>query len=181
MNKLLIPISDDEFKLKIKIRFNNILDGFDSFKNFTITNDNNENREDNFIKLLEHIFEENNCEAYIDFYINKLSNEDKEKLTKLLSDEDKKILNLHLNTESYSGVYYKLENKELIPFLVRLNTREIFFITFYFNNRPITIWGNYDYKFPCFFDNEDDLSFYSDFFKSHGFLIINKTLDSSKC
>lgn len=36
MNKLLIPINDDTFKAKVNIRFNNILDGLYSFKNFTL-------------------------------------------------------------------------------------------------------------------------------------------------
>ena len=50
--------------------------------------------------------------------------------------------------------------QKLIPFLVRLSTREIFFITFYFNKIPITIWGNYNMEFPCFFENEKDMNFY---------------------
>ena len=160
MNKLLIPISNDEFKNKVKIRFNNILDGFDLFKNFTIEGNNIEDGENKIIKFIENIFEENNCEAYVDFYINKISDDDKEKLIFLVPDEDKEILKLHLNAKPHDGVFYKVVNKALIPFLVRLNTRENFFITFYFINKPITIWGNYDMKFPCFFDKQEDLDFY---------------------
>ena len=80
MNELLIPISNDEFKNKVKIRFNNILDGFDLFKNFTIEGNNIEDGENKIIEFVERIFEENNCEAYVDFYINKISDKDKEKL-----------------------------------------------------------------------------------------------------
>ena len=102
----------------------------------------------------------------MDFYINKISDEDKEKLISLVPDQDKKILELHLIAKSHNGVFYKLCNKSLIPFLVRLNTREIFFITFYFTNKPITIWGNYDMKFPCFFNEQEDLDFYYNLSKS---------------
>ena len=169
MNELLIPISNYEFKNKVKIRFNNILDGFDLFKNFTIEGNNIDDGENKIIEFVENIFEENNCEAYVDFYINKISDEDKEKLLHLVPDEDKKILELHLNAESHDGVFYKLINKTLIPFLIRLSTREVFFVTFYFSNKPITIWGNYDMKFPCFFNKQEDLDFYYKLSKSLGF------------
>lgn len=169
MNELLIPISNDEFKNKVNIRFNSILQGFDLFKNFTIEARNIETGENKIIKFIENIFEENTCEAYVDFYINKISYEDKEKLISLVPDQDKKVLKLHLNAEPHDGVFYKLSNKTLIPFLVRLSTREIFFVTFYFTNKPITIWGNYDLKFPCFFNTDDDFKFYYNLSKSFGF------------
>jgi len=169
MNELLIPVSNDEFKNKITIRFNNILEGFDLFKNFTIEANNIDDGENKIIEFIENIFEENNCEGYVDFYINKISYEDKERLIALVPDEDKKILKLHLSDEPHNGVFYKLLNKDLIPFLVRLNTREIFFVTFYFANEPITIWGNYDMKFPCFFNTKKDLEFYYKLSKSSGF------------
>lgn len=171
MNEILIPISSEEFKNKVKIRFNNILDGLNSFKNFTITASQMENGEDRIIEFIEKIFEENSSEAYIDFYINKISDQDKERLLELVPNEDREILKLHLTAPSHSEVFYKLLNKNLIPFLVRLNTREIFFITFYFTNKPITIWGNYDLKFPCFFNTQENLEFYYDLSRSLGLLI----------
>ena len=61
---------------------------------------------------------------------------------------------------THDGVYFKLIDKNLIPFFVRLNTKEVFFVTFYFNNRPITVWGNYNMKFPCFVNNDEDLEYY---------------------
>jgi hypothetical protein len=148
MKELLIPISDDEFKDKINIRFNNIIDGFNSFQNFTLEASDVEDGENKLISFAQKVFENNNSEAYIDFYINKLS------------ENDKKILELHLNTIKHDGIFYALRNKSLIPFLVRLNTRETFFVTFYFYNKPITIWGNYNMKFPCFFNTQKDLEFY---------------------
>lgn len=169
MNELLIPTSNDEFTNKVHIRFNNILAGFDLFKNFTIEANNIENGENKIIEFIEKVFEENNCKAYVDFYINKISDENKENLIALVADEDKEILKLHLTAEPHDGVFYKLLNKALIPFLVRLNTREIFFVTFYFINKPITLWGNYNMKFPCFINTEDDLNFYYSLYKSLGF------------
>lgn len=169
MDKLLIPISNEEFNSMINIKFKNILDGFNLFKSFTIEAENIKDGENNLIKFIEKVFEENYNEAYIDFYINKLSPEDREKLVSLICEEDAEILKLHLNLKPTNSVYYKLTNKALIPFLVRLNTRELFFVTFYFSNKPITIWGNYNMKFPCFFDKQEDLDFYFNLSKSLGF------------
>ncbi|EKQ57756.1 MULTISPECIES: hypothetical protein [unclassified Clostridium] len=166
MSKLLIPIDDDTFKTEVTIRFNNILEGFDSFKNFTLTASNIENGESKIIKFIEYIFKINNYNAYVDFYINKISDEDKKKLFDLVPDEDTDILKSHLNFDTQTSVFFKLVHKELIPFLVRLNTREIFFVTFYFTYKPITVWGNYDLKFPCFFNTQEDLEFYYNISKS---------------
>jgi hypothetical protein len=171
MKELLIPISNEEFNNMVSIRFKNILDGFDLFENFTIESENIKDGEKKLIKFIESIFEENNNEGYVDFYINKLSSEDREKLISLICEEDAEILKLHLNLEPTNSVYYKLINKDLIPFLVRLNTRELFFVTFYFSNKPITVWGNYNMKFPCFFNSEEDFDFYYDLSKSFGFEI----------
>jgi hypothetical protein len=172
MNQLLIPISNEEFNSKVNVRFNNILDGFNSFKNFTIQADDVEDGENKLVKFVEAVFDQNNHLGYVDFYINKISLEDKEKLISLISNEDREILKLHLNIESHHNVFYKLKDKSLIPFLVRLNTREIFFVTFYFTNKPITIWGNYNMKFPCFFDKHENLDFYYNLSKSFGFQLI---------
>ncbi|EHI96939.1 hypothetical protein CDLVIII_0201 [Clostridium sp. DL-VIII] len=169
MKKLLIPISDDEFKNKINIRFNNIIDGFNSFQNFTLEASDVDDGENKLISFVEKVFENNNSEVYIDFYISKLSESDKKRLIELIPMEDKEILELHLNTIKHNGIFYALRDKSLIPFLVRLNTRETFFVTFYFFNKPITIWGNYDMKFPCFFNNHMDLEFYQKVCKSLGF------------
>ncbi|AQR98236.1 hypothetical protein [Clostridium saccharoperbutylacetonicum] len=166
MSELLIPISDFEFKNNVNIRFDNILDGFNLFENFTIDASNIEDGEKLLIKFIEEVFEKNNSEAYIDFYIAKLSNEDRSRLAKLIHEEDIKTLELHLNLKSHDGVFYLLKNKSLIPFLVRLNTREVFFTTFYFTNNPITIWGNYNLKFPCFVGSKENLNFYSSLSKS---------------
>lgn len=166
MNKNLIPICDEEFKSIVNIRFNNVLSGLDDFINFTLNPLNIDTAEEALIKTIETIFKENNNECYIDFYINKISEEDKINLLNLLSLEDKEVFKELLGSTNHSGVYFKLISKELIPFLTRLNTREAFFVTFYFINKPITIWGNYGMKFPCFFKTEEDRTYYYEVFKS---------------
>ena len=158
MKNSLIPISTIDFNNTINIKFNNILDGFDFFKNFTIDG-NVTCGEEKIITFIEKIFEENIDDTYIDFYINRISSEDKSNLMNLISDNDKNTLREFMNI-THDGVYFKLIDKNLIPFFVRLNTKEVFFVTFYFNNRPITVWGNYNMKFPCFDNNDEDLEYY---------------------
>ena len=158
MKNSLIPISTIDFNNTINIKFNNILDGSDFFKNFTIDG-NVTCGEEKIITFIEKIFEENIDDTYIDFYINRISSEDKSNLMNLISDNDKNTLREFMNI-THDGVYFKLIDKNLIPFFVRLNTKEVFFVTFYFNNRPITVWGNYNMKFPCFVNNDEDLEYY---------------------
>ncbi|MBE6050504.1 MAG: hypothetical protein E7214_07585 [Clostridium sp.] len=166
MSTFLVPITNDFFNNIIKIKFKNVLDGFNNYPSYTIMSNNktNEIKEEIITKFILKVFKINNNLCYIDFYISKLQKEDINNLIKLTPNEDKDILIQNINLK-HDGIYYKVDNKELIPFLVRLSTREIFFITFYFNKIPITIWGNYNMEFPCFFENENDMKFYKDLWK----------------
>ena len=84
MNEILIPISNKEFKEKVTIRFNSINDGFNNYNNKTI-----EGTEVAFISFLQEAFELNGEDnAYVDFYYNILSEEDKQRLKSLINDED---------------------------------------------------------------------------------------------
>lgn len=155
MNSLMIPINSDDFKRNVKIRFNNILDGFDNFKNFTITS----NDENLLIDFISNIFEYNSNYCYIDFYLSKLSDEDKDKMISMAFEKDKEILK-SIFEQDFNTDFFKIENKNIIPLLVRLSAREIFFISFYFTEIPITIWGNYNMKFPCFVESNESLKHY---------------------
>lgn len=115
MKNSLIPISTIDFNNTINIKFNNILDGFDFFKNFTIDG-NVTCGEEKIITFIEKIFEENIDDTYIDFYINRISSEDKSHLMNLISDNDKNTLREFMNI-THDGVYFKLIDKNLIPFL----------------------------------------------------------------
>ncbi|HCW52801.1 MAG TPA: hypothetical protein DG753_03475 [Clostridium sp.] len=172
-NNLLIPIDTAGFKTNVNIKFNNILSGFDNFLNFTIDAKNIEDGEIKLTTLIEKIFEENNNECYIDLYLNNLSEEDKENLLNLISDSsDKKLLQEIINL-NHNTPYYKIKDKSFIPLLTKLNTREIFFVTFYFVKKPATIWGNYNLNFPCFFNNKNTLEEYLNLVNTFNFNIQN--------
>lgn len=171
MSQILKSISEEEFKNKIKIRFNNVLDGFDRYSNGLLEyNDNYESfqiREECFINFFKEALELNKGKAIIDLYIKNLELESLERLLERLDERDKHILIDNINNKEIKSVYFELENKELMSFITRLNTRELFFCTIYFMEKPITIWGNYNLSFPMFFKEKYILEIYKDLAKKH--------------
>lgn len=159
MSNLITPISNEDFNNIINIKFNNIIDGFNSFSN-TYMEFNNENK---FIKALDHIFDINEGKLIIDFYKHKLDSNSINIIIKSLDPQDKKLFLDFFNLTTLDTNYYLVNSKKIIPLITKLNTREIFFISYYFFNIPITIWGNYNLKFPCFFENMH-MNFYMDLF-----------------
>ena len=156
---MLVPVSSLEFRENVTIRFNNIMDGLDNYLNFEINGNHIDNGENEMINFITEVFEENGCEAYIDLYLNNLDDAGRSNLLNLCCKDDKEIITAQINL-NHSEPYYKVTDKSLIPFLVRLNTREVFFVTFYFVKRPLTVCGNYNMTFPCFIGSKEDLDFY---------------------
>ncbi|WP_455814869.1 hypothetical protein [Clostridium butyricum] len=159
MNSLPIPVSNLEFKNNVSIQFNSILDGFNEFKNFTLDGNLVENSELSLINFICDVFKQNNNECYVDFYINKIDKSEKDNLLNLIDKEHKSLLQQIIDM-NHDDVYYKITDIRLIPFFTKLNTRELFFVTFYFTKKPITIWGNYNFKFPCFFNNSHMFNYF---------------------
>lgn len=162
MNSLLTPISTETFNDLVTVKFSNITEGFDKFISSSLTplGVDKESNEKLFIDFITKIFNENNKECIIDLYLCNLTLEDKDRLISLLDENDRDIFKLIDTDYEFKTVYFKLTNEELIPFITKLSTREVFFTTFYFYKKPITIWGNYNLNFPCFFENKHDKAFY---------------------
>ncbi|MDU5107952.1 hypothetical protein, partial [Clostridium sp.] len=148
----------------INIRFNNILDGFDNYKYIELSPINNERldkeNEENFIKALEEFYDLNEGNLIIDFYKNKLNYESINFIKNNLSIEDNILFEEVINEVNDNDTYYKVNNKIYIKLLTKLCTRELFFITFYFYKYPITIWGNYNLRFPLFYNDIENISKY---------------------
>ena len=155
-------VSDKVFNDKVKVKFENINDGFEKYENRILEGKDISDSlvlENKIIKFIENAFELNGEEnSYIDFYYFKLSDEDKQKIEDMLPDEDKKILK-EIKQYQFKGIYFYL-TKELIHFIVRLSTREILFSTIYFTKVPCTVWGNYGMRFPCFFETKENIDIY---------------------
>lgn len=162
----LIPVSSKIFEGNVPLQFSNILDGLTNYLNFNINGNNVLDGENAIIEFLTEVFQLNDNEGFVDLYLNKLDESEKNNLLKMCYTDDTNTIIEHINL-NHNEPYYKLTNKSLIPFLVRLNTREIFFVTFYFSKIPFTIWGNFNMTFPCFSDNEENSNYYKKLAKNH--------------
>ena len=142
---LLFPVKEDEFKDKVIIRFDDINEGFEKFEH-TIIEDKNE---EEILEYILNLYDENGFDNfYIDLYLNRI--EDEDKFLGLINDEDKKIYELIKPEYQKDYIYYKVD-KSILPFIIRLSTREVLFSTFYLAKSNKTIWGNYRLKFPEFY------------------------------
>lgn len=148
MEKLLFPINEDVFKEKVKIRFDDINDGFENFKHDMLEGMS----EAELIEYIEDLYDENGFDNfYVDLYLNRIDESNENQFIEMLSVEDKSTYQ-HIKKEyDNSTVYYNID-KSLVPFITRLSTREVLFTTIYLTKSNKTIWGNYDMKFPVFYE-----------------------------
>ena len=130
------PISDKDFKELIKIRFNNISDGFNTFSNGILECVDDtlsfKAKEERFLKFFQQALSLNSNHLIVDFYLKNLSSEEILNLLDSLDHNNKIILlqelkNLkdwqkdnnmtdeqyndmkdfvELNTKTYSEVYF---------------------------------------------------------------------------
>lgn len=178
---LLQKIDNNEFKEKVSIYVENVNNGFErcisgilEYEDLTLDNmtENLKDKEDTIIDFIREAYRINNCkDIYIDFYFENLTMESIEIIKNNIEKEDIEVLERHVEKFENEGPYFKLEHEGLIPFFMRLNTRELFFSTFYFNEVPMTFWGNYNYSFPVFFKCEKDFEFYLKIAKKFGLII----------
>jgi hypothetical protein len=148
MEKLLYPISEENFKKNVKVRFDNINEGFDKFKHEILEIKS----ETDLIEYIENLYEENGFDNfYVDLYLNRIDDNNEKQFVDMLCEEDKATYELIKKEYDSNTVYYKI-NKILIPFITRLSTREVLFTTIYLTKTNQTIWGNYGMKFPIFYE-----------------------------
>ena len=148
---MLISVKENVFKKEVEIKFNNITEGFNRYKNKTISAINEENFERGMICFLEEAVKLNGIEnSYVDFYYNNLEEDEKRRLKQFINSEDKEFIRKFENENGMSGVYFNL-TLESIPFITRITSKEVLFSTIYFVKKPFTIWGNYNKKFPVFY------------------------------
>ena len=163
-------ISTEEFNLKVSLKFNNILEGYNKFKVIELYPNNKvKDGEVAYISLIREIFEKDKA-LIIDFYKNNLSEESINFIKENIDLKDNILLNEILNKDSGDRIYFEIQNEKYLDLLTKLNTRELFFVTFYFYKSNITIWGNYNMKFPLFYENNDKVDEYLNIAKSKNLL-----------
>jgi len=154
-------IEKETFNKKIKIRFNNIIEAFDKFNYFNIGPKEEEDfkeQEKIFIELIKEFFKINSSTVIIDFYKNKLNKEAIDIIKNNLSKKDFDIISQILKTGSSEDIYFQIKNIDYLDPLVKLCTRELFFISFYFKKG--TLWGNYNMTFPFFYEDKEEINEY---------------------
>ncbi|MCY6369477.1 hypothetical protein [Clostridium ganghwense] len=179
MEKLLKPITREEFNSIKKIAINNIDEGFKNYTNgvldvhdhaLTLAESNellgsvekyNLKYEERFINFMKKIYNLNkNKPIIVDFYLKDIDNAGILRVLNYLDYDDKLTFINHVRNLNSDSVYFLLDNEELIPFITKLSTRELHFCTLHFMEIPLTVWGNYDLSFPVFFREDKDVSFY---------------------
>lgn len=161
----MIGISKEKFKSSVEIQFDNINEGFSKFKSKILEEDCS--LKGDFVGFISECFKINGSEnSYVDFYYHRLSIEDRENLKKFLEEDEREFLDKYIESLDKSTIYFRL-TEEFIKFLINISLKEILFSTFYFTKIPCTIWGNYNKKFPIFFEREKDIKFYSSIAKKY--------------
>lgn len=113
-----------------------------------------------YINFIEDCYSLNNGNLIIDFYVNRLDNEAISKILEALKENEKEaFLSLMRNIDK-GKIYFRVKNSEVLDVIVKLNTRNMFFSTFYFLEEELTLWGNYDLKFPMFFVSDNVIELY---------------------
>lgn len=154
--ELLEPLNKEEFNKLVEVKFNNIMEGLNKYHSKTIKAIDGENfevSEKKYLKLMEILYNENK-NIIVDFYIKKIKGADILKILNGIEEKEKIILLNQINYINEETIYFKCRSLELLRFIMKLNARELFFCTIYIVDKDITIWGNYDLKFPLFFKDK---------------------------
>lgn len=165
-------LKNEEAEKMIKIRFCNVLEGFNKYKYVELfPKEDKEIKivEEDFINTLEEFFDLNSNEdkLIIDFYKNKLDHDSIKFIYDNIDFHERQLFNDILNEGSSNSIFFEIRDKKYIKLLTKLCTRELFFITFYFTKGPILVWGNYNFKFPLFYNDEKNIKEYIDIAKSN--------------
>ena len=155
-------LSKSSFMNMVKIRPENIMEGFNYYSNAIITykeSINSESVENNFIKFLDQLYDDNK-KFIVDYYGNLLNDEEFSRMLKGVTEKEKNILKDIKNNFNNKDIYFEIEEKNILNVFIKLSLRGILFSTFYFADDEATIWSNYDYKFVVFFNKEETLEKY---------------------
>lgn len=163
-------ISNNEFNLKVDVKFNNILEGYNKYKVVELFyNEQSKYVECLYIDLLKIFFNKDKS-LIIDFYKKNLNIESINYIKSNITLEESILLDEILNTGDKETIYFEINDEKYLDLLTKLNTRELFFITFYFYKSNITIWGNYNMKFPLFYKDIYEAEYYLNIAKNKNLL-----------
>lgn len=132
-----------------------------------ILHDNFIDFEKRYIDFIKECYRFNNGNLMIDFYVERLDDEAIVKILEVLNLEEKSMFLDLIDNIDKDKVYFKVNDLNILDIIVKLNTRNMFFSTFYFLERELTLWGNYNLKFPLFFKDDEIIKLYTNIAKNN--------------
>ena len=118
--------------------------------------------EEKYLNFIVEVFEKNNLTCYVEIVAFK--NYDNDFLLKILNEldiVDKYILLKQIDVISSTlETRYIIKDKFLLKMLFKCMLRELISIEFYFLEKPLIIFGNFDMSIPLVFKNKEDIPFY---------------------
>ncbi|WP_297518440.1 hypothetical protein [uncultured Clostridium sp.] len=176
-------ISNIDFILDVNIKVKNINLAFEIYQSKSLEDNSNldnsnlnkleiYNIEMKYIEFIDKCFDLNNKKGIIvDFYMDRLDEEALEKMKSFLDINEIVILEAFLEENNYAGTYFKVLKKEILTLFIKLSVREIFFISFYMLDYEVTLWGNYNRKFPIFYKEEKLILLYENIANENNLLV----------
>lgn len=148
------PISKEEFERTGAIYTETLKEAAETYESVVFTAAD----EQHMKRFLKRVLVENNNFAYADFYYPVLEAEQKKAFAAGLSDKEKELL---ASFEMKAGhIFYGLD-EESQDFLFGITARNWLFSTFYYTNKKLTVWGNYNLQFPVFCEDPKTLEYYA--------------------
>lgn len=108
-------------------------------------------------QYLNEIFRMNVGKSYADFYYPAFTASQKEVFRNGLTEEET-VLFHKLKIEN-NQIFYLVGQQDL-DFLYSITFRSWLFSTFYFTDKKVTVWGNYNLEFPVFCEDKETLAVY---------------------
>ncbi|HEX3075419.1 MAG TPA: MmcQ/YjbR family DNA-binding protein [Lachnospiraceae bacterium] len=144
-NSLIGNIDRKALIAKGAIVLDNIEIGFENYKHEIL-----EGTSEQLLDWIKELRDKNGLEdSYVDLYYGSLLPEEQERVRSNLSEEGLRILNRYA---PWREVLILPLDDELLRLTEELNTKEALFSTYYFCKYPCSVWGNYERKYPRFWN-----------------------------
>jgi len=119
-------------------------------------------KEEKYLNFIVEIFKKNSSICYVE--IPAFENYNDDLLLRLMNELDiidKYILMKQKDVVSFtSESKYIVKDENLLKMLFKCMLRELTSMEFYFLDKPIIIFSNYDMSIPLVFKNKEDIEFY---------------------
>jgi len=125
--------------------------------------------EEKYLNFIVEVFTKNNSICYVE--IPAFQNYSDHLFLRILNEldlVDRYIILQQIDVISLaSGSKFEIKDKNLLKMLFKCILRELIPIEFYFLDKPLIIFNNFDMSLPLVFKNEEDIGFYKEIAEKH--------------